>query len=194
MWLRPGLTACLICFAVTARADAQCFDPYSYVSAYYSYYEPVAWLTAASPVYYDSCWPYVALLPPCTAAVAPATIAAAPQTYATPTPAPPSSTGPAASPGSRSPGVSESRSFYSASTPATRHASQRLGEPVAVNFWNLSDRELALIIEGQAHVLAPGQKMRSDVDRQFVWRVEGRDPQFELVPAGMPTMEIVIRR
>src|SRR6266852_5920445 len=116
MWVRTGLAALVICFAVTARANAQCFDPYYYAPAYYSYYEPVPWLTAASPVYYDPCSPYIAAPPPCVPALAPAPIAAAPQTYATPTPAPPSSAGPAASPGSRSPGVSESRSFYSGTT------------------------------------------------------------------------------
>jgi len=63
-----------------------------------------------------------------------------------------------------------------------------------VAFWNLTDQDLALRIDGKPQPLQRGQSITLDLGRQFVWQVEGRDPQRENIPLGESALEIVIRR
>jgi hypothetical protein len=64
----------------------------------------------------------------------------------------------------------------------------------SVGFWNLTDKELTLKIDGQTHTLAAGKSLTRDLARQFVWQVIGREAQNSTVPAADVGMEIVIRR
>jgi len=62
-----------------------------------------------------------------------------------------------------------------------------------VAFWNLSNRDLRIKIAGQAQVIARGKNLTLDLSRQFVWQVEGQEPQTENMPATESAMEIVLR-
>ena len=160
---------------------------------YWSYYAPdfcyasapVEWVSLMSPVYYDPCTVFV-VPPDCVATTT------TPGPYATPRAAPPSSTGPAQAPTRAAPKVSESRSFYYGPDASTNGAREP-GDVVTVTFWNLSEQDLALMIEGRAQLVSRGQNVRADVQRQFLWRVEGRGVQAERIPDAQRSMEIVIR-
>jgi hypothetical protein len=49
-------------------------------------------------------------------------------------------------------------------------------------------------VEGQTHFLARGKAVRLTLARQFVWKVDDREPQIERLPNSVPGMELVIRR
>lgn len=82
--------------------------------------------------------------------------------------------------------------FYDAyaAGPATARAEGR----VSVNFWNLSDRDHVLVAGGQRFLLQRNRSATLQLDRQFVWQVEGRPALPEQVPAGESALAIVIRR
>jgi hypothetical protein len=63
-----------------------------------------------------------------------------------------------------------------------------------VGFWNLSGHALRLRVDGRDHRIASGETLKLEVGRQFVWRVDDREPQSEQIPAQAPALEIVIRR
>jgi hypothetical protein len=63
-----------------------------------------------------------------------------------------------------------------------------------VGFWNLTDRNLTVSVAGQAHPIPRGKILKLEVGRQFVWRVEGHEPQNEIVPMENSGVEIVLRR
>jgi hypothetical protein len=92
------------------------------------------------------------------------------------------------------PGVNESRSYFDAYKVAPRENDRVVAERCSVGFWNLTDKPMRLAIDGQSQVLASGKNVVVDLRRQFVWRVEGRDPQSESVPTTESAIEIVIRR
>jgi hypothetical protein len=129
--------------------------------------------------------------------------------YARPTPAPPSSSpatpapplaapeaprSPAPASPRRSSDVRESRSYYDAYPGSPRESSKPAGDRCAVGFWNLTGRDLTIKIDGQARSLAQGKNIQVDAGRQFIWQIEGRDPQHENVASGESALEIVIRR
>jgi hypothetical protein len=63
-----------------------------------------------------------------------------------------------------------------------------------VGFWNLSGHDVVLRVDGQPHLLALGQRLKLELGRRFVWKVGDYEAQVEQMPAGIPTMELVIRR
>jgi hypothetical protein len=121
--------------------------------------------------------------------------ALAPRKLAQPVPAGPSAgTGKTVEP-PRSPGVNESRSYFSAYAVAPRDAQPRLAADRArVGFWNLSEVDLTLTIANQAYTLPRGKSVKLELPRQFVWRVDAREPQSEKMPESESALEIVIRR
>jgi hypothetical protein len=68
------------------------------------------------------------------------------------------------------------------------------GDRCAVTFWNLSGRDMALTVDGQARTIPAGQNVRIDLKRDFSWTVAGRDAERQQVPAQESGVEIVIRR
>jgi len=142
-------------------------------------------IPAAIPVY---------VAPPA-ACVAPA----APGSLAVPLPAPPAATPPPA-PGSSTPappanapkaGVSESApstSYYAGPTSPSGNSA------CTVAFWNYSDRDIILTVDGQRWQLPRAKGITLDVPRAFTWRAGDRGAEQEQVPAGSSGMEIVIRR
>lgn len=59
---------------------------------------------------------------------------------------------------------------------------------------NRSSDSLFVKIDGVRFLLLNGQSLSVEVERQFTWRVEGRDPERGEVPAGEQEATIVIRR
>src|SRR6266404_2737995 len=114
-------------------------------------------------------------------------------TYAQPTPAPPSArpstaepplaeplapAKPSPAPPSRSSGFGESTSFYDAYSVASQDTTRPAGERCKVDFWNLSDRDLVLRIDGgPMQVLPRGKSVPVATGRQFTWHLEGRETQ-----------------
>jgi hypothetical protein len=91
------------------------------------------------------------------------------------------------------PAVSESRTYfdtYFGGAGAAKPAADRC----SVAFWNLSGQDLGLKVDGQSRLLPRGQSVTLTLGRQFVWQVEGREPQKQDVPANEGALEIVIRR
>ena len=120
--------------------------------------------------------------------------------YATPKAAPPSS-GPvsgepprAAVAPPRNPSVGESRSYYEAFPVAVNEPGRRFGERCAIEFFNLTDKDLAMKIDGQPRTLARGKSLSLDLARRFAWQIEGRDVNQENIAMGEAAMQIVIRR
>jgi hypothetical protein len=68
------------------------------------------------------------------------------------------------------------------------------GDRCSVAFWNLSAQDLTLKVDGQKRILPRGKSLTLELDRKFVWQVEGREPEAERVPANETGLEIVIRR
>ena len=62
-----------------------------------------------------------------------------------------------------------------------------------VGFWNLSGREVTLMIEGKSWTLAKDRAVTLDLERQFSWQIEGRSQHAERVSDGQASHEIVIR-
>jgi hypothetical protein len=116
--------------------------------------------------------------------------------YAPPSPAPPSASPnvPTTSSSFTPSQPNESRLSYDVYPVATRDVGPAAGENVAVNFWNLTDHDLTLKIDGQARALLRGKSLPVELGRRFVWQVEGRDPQSETIAKGESGVDIVIRR
>jgi hypothetical protein len=127
--------------------------------------------------------------------------AASPGTYAQPTAAPPSE-GPISTerPGASAakkpggPTVSENLGYYDSYALAPDKRGTASSDRGTLVLWNLTDHEVTLRVEGQAHSLAAGKSLTLAVGRRFVWQLEGRDPQTETIATGEVGMEIVIRR
>jgi len=77
---------------------------------------------------------------------------------------------------------------------APRGATGPAGARLTAGFWNLTDHDLTIKVDGQSHVVARGKNLPLEVGRQFVWQIEGRDPQREQIATGESAIEIVIRR
>jgi hypothetical protein len=131
------------------------------------------------------------------------------QTFARPTAAPPSSTtetpapplavpqapkSPAPPSPTRSSDVRESRSYYDAYAGSPRDSTKPAGDRCTIGFWNLTGGNLTIKVDGQARSLPQGKNLQVEAGRQFIWQVEGRDPQRESIAAGESALEIVIRR
>jgi hypothetical protein len=120
--------------------------------------------------------------------------------YATPKAAPPSSGLVAGEPPRAvvtppgNPSVGESRSYYEAFPVAVNDPGRRLGERCSIEFFNLTDKDLAMKIDGQPRTLARGRSLSLDLARRFTWQIEGRDVNQENIAMGEAAMQIVIRR
>lgn len=164
-------------------------------------YYPVwtAWYVAPAVV-----WQPVAPLPTCLPApavsVTPGAAPASPTppAQARPTPAPPSAApvnpAPAAPARPAAPQVNESRSFFDTYTVSARVSERPEAGRCSIAFWNLTNQDLALRVDGKPQVVAKGKHVTFDLGRQFVWQVEGREPQQEQLPETETGLEIVIRR
>ncbi len=202
-WAR-GLTV-LLCLALPAIA---CGHGWRRTGATASYYAvPVAVPAVASvPAVAPACVappPPVALGAPAVSTVPPPLAVPsgpAPSPYAVPSPAPPSPTAPPTPPSSPGasqpkPQVSESRSAFDAYAAMPKADDPPpVGGRAAVCFWNLSERDVTLRVDGKTHRVARGQNLRLSLARQFVWREENREPQAERIPDSATGLEIVIRR
>jgi hypothetical protein len=147
---------------------------------------------------------YVAPVPVCVPTIQPTPLSAAPSTpppplapqYAPPTPAPASGSQSSqkslSSPSAASYG--ESLAFYDAYPVARRDPAQPSGDHAQVAFWNLTDHDLTIHIDGQARQVPQGQRMAGNLKRAFVWQVEGREPKSEALGRDEAALEIVIRR
>jgi hypothetical protein len=173
-----------------------------------SYYYPVSvqYLPAAAYAVSAVCVPSALPAYP----VIPVVPAPAP-IYAPPTPAPPSAARPttseippatpsppakpSAAPPSGSPGFGESTSFFDAYSVASWKPAPSGGERCTVDFWNLTDRDLILRINGgPAQILPRGKNVPVAVPRQFTWELQGRESQTTRIEGGDSALQIVIRR
>jgi hypothetical protein len=159
--------------------------------------------TASYPVYVAPApvWLYVPAAPvylPAQVACPPAAFAvsAAVSPLATPTPAPPSQTSepPGGAAPKQAPKVSEWHSPAGDSgTPAGTSKSFSPRSLHRVGFWNVSDRDMTINVEGQAYALARGRAMTMSLGRQFTWQIDQRKPTQERIPEDKANLEIVIR-
>jgi hypothetical protein len=122
---------------------------------------------------------YPAYVVPCYPAAVPV-----PQ-YAMPKAAPASQTGEPPL-GSAKPKITDSRSH------GGQYAAVK-GERCRVGFWNITGRDVTILVDGQSRALARNQSLTLDVARAFRWQMDGRE-QNERVPDGQTTFEIVLRQ
>jgi hypothetical protein len=153
--------------------------------------------------------PYPVCLPPPVYAVAPphaipsnsyarptaAPPSAGPSTPEPPLAAPPTPAKPSAAPANRALGFGESASFYDVYPVAGHPAAAAGGERHTIDFWNLTDRDLTLRIDGGPSQRLPrGKSLPVATGSQFTWQVEGRPAQPAHFDSGDSGLEIVIRR
>jgi len=172
---------------------------YAYPYAY-SYYVPVV-----APSCYGMPAP-VRVLPPCPpgfqAAPRVVPLTASPAIpFAPPRPAPPSPEPPTGK--TSEPPLGKSMSLRSADD--SKRAPQIVetrGPAVApplgkerckVGFWNVSGRDIDLVVAGKTHTLQKDRALTLEVDRQFSWQVAGRAAAQERVPEEKAFHEIVLR-
>lgn len=104
-------------------------------------------------------------------------------------PAPPTPAQP-----SRGPGVTESRSYFNAYTVASADV-KPAADHCRVSFWNLTERPVTVKVGDHSYAVASNSQSESlELQRQFVWRVDEREPQSERVADGQTGLVIVIRR
>lgn len=207
----PALTALLI-LALAAPAHGWWHWPRTVTH----YYPAPAVVTAYPTVVVPTVPVYAAPVAFCPPAAVALPVLPSVRPYARPTPAGPSTiptpptrpTAPSAAPAptpagprtqeppmSTGPAVSESRSsYFNAYAVAPRDTAPADSARCPVGFWNLTGQDLTITVANQTHTLPRGQRLKVDLDRQFVWRVEQREPQNQRVPDGEAALEIVIRR
>jgi hypothetical protein len=155
-------------------------------AGYYCYPAPLCWDPCA--IYIPSCPPTGVIAPG-----SPTPVPGAPSgPLAPPTAAPPSA-GPL-NPDKSKPDVTESRSYYESFSVPPQPTDKLRDDRCAIGFWNLTGRDVTVSVEGHAHSLPRGKNLKLQVGRQFVWRVEGHEPQSETVPKENSGVEIVLRR
>jgi len=127
------------------------------------------------------------VVPTCYPVTAPAPAQIMP--YATPKAAPPSqqetSEPPLGSSGSSKPKITESRSQGGKYATATN-------DRCRVGFWNITSRDVIILVDGQSRSLARNQNMTLELARVFSWQIDGRQ-RAERVPDGQTTYDIVLR-
>ncbi|HLJ92516.1 MAG TPA: hypothetical protein VKU02_04910 [Gemmataceae bacterium] len=172
------------------------------------------WPRTTVAYYYPAPVSYVPVLavqayPICVVPSAPRPVTPA-RTYAPPTPAPPSAgpstpepplaepltpKQPSSPPTERSAGFGEAASFYDAYPVASDSAAKPIGERRQVEFWNLTDRDVILHIDGgPPQSLRRGKSVTAFVGRLFTWQVEGHAVQTAPVDRSESALQIVIRR
>jgi hypothetical protein len=182
-----AVTAALLLLPAAAEAHPfrSLFGPRTTTA--YSYPAPVVYYAPAVVTY------------PCPVPVAPAVVvpAAPARPLATPQPAPPSRSpepplSPPAPGNPPAPQVGEMR-YYDGYGAAGR-AGARTPDRCSVAFWNLSDRDLTVLVAGQSVSLPRGRSVQMELDRQFTWQIDGRPAVSERIPANESAWDILIRR
>jgi len=84
--------------------------------------------------------------------------------------------------------------YFDAYPLATPPAKPAAPDRVAVGFWNLSDRDVTVLVAGQNHTIQRGRSLKVEVPREFTWQVAGREPETRRVPAADGGLEIVLRQ
>jgi hypothetical protein len=95
----------------------------------------------------------------------------------------------------RVPNVADAQPFYNAYPLALGNDPAPATGRCRVSVWNLTGQPVSLKIGDQQQVVPRNEQSRPlEVDRQFIWRVDDREPQNERVPAGEAGLVIVLRR
>jgi hypothetical protein len=121
--------------------------------------------------------------------------------YAIPTPAPPSPLSPTAEPPLQKgptkavndpclPVIVTSRAFGGSQVPG---AAPLTKDRCRVGFWNLSGRDVTLVIDGKAWQLFKDRAVTLDLDRHFAWQIQGGTQRVERLPEGLAAHEVLIR-
>ena len=153
-----------------------------------------AWRSPATVSYYYAV-PYYYYCPPLTMVIP---VPDARPGYAIPTPAPPSATGePPLQKGPlkavndpRLPEIVTSHALGGSHVPG---ASPLPKNRCRVGFWNLSGRDVTLLIDGKAWKLSKDRAVTLDLDRQFAWQIQGGTQRVERVPEGLTAYEVLLR-
>src|SRR5262249_6282794 len=115
--------------------------------------------------------------------------------WAQPRPAPPSGSSaepPLGKPDSRAPKITESR--YAGTGAATPQSPAPVGKTaLKVGFWNVTGRDVNLVIEGKTHRLPRDRALTIDVPHSFTWMLECVSHRSEEVPSTQTRHEIVLR-
>jgi hypothetical protein len=189
-WFRRGRAVVSYYYPTYSPVVSYYYPAYSPVVMYY-YYPPPVYVSPAveacastvqNPVALPSYMPRSTQEPPLNS------------DYAAPTIAPPSQPKKSQSLSSPAGELNESRSYYDAYPVAPRDPPRPIGTRCDVGFWNLTDRDLTLRVDGQAVVLAQGKSLPLNLGREFVWQIEGRDPERQTLRTDESGLEIVIRR
>jgi hypothetical protein len=75
-----------------------------------------------------------------------------------------------------------------------RSEGARKEEGYRVKFFNHSERELNLDVEGQEVKIAPGEFVKLKLPREFAWKEKGGETNRQAIPPESPGVDIVIRR
>jgi hypothetical protein len=159
----------------------------SYSHPVYLYRAPTVTYYTPAPVYVASpvvCQPVAVVTPP------------RPLVYAVPTPAPPSQTvePPMKTAPRGAPKITESRSSVVSEVSLNDSLEVGIADRCRVGFWNASDRDLRLSIDGQVHILPRNRSITLTLGRRFTWSIDARPARTETVPDDGSTHEVVIRQ
>jgi hypothetical protein len=92
-------------------------------------------------------------------------------------------------------GPQQHRSRYFDTYAVAPSATTRPNSPrCSVSFWNLSSRDLVLKVGTQSLTLACGRSATLDLEREFTWKIDGREAESGRVAANESALEIIIRR
>jgi hypothetical protein len=190
VWIRAAILAQWLIFPPAAPAHGLRSRPLTVAAYYYpvqvSYIPPYRAYYVVANVPVPLCpvaAPVIELSPP----------------YAVPYAAPPSSEPvlprqPAVPSTREPPRVRESRYFGGRSLSTAQVNEPPSVERCRVGFWNVSNRDLVLTINGERQAVPRRKSVTLDLGREFVWMVEGAEAQRERIPADKSTLEIVLRR
>jgi hypothetical protein len=172
--LRNGVVAGILVALAVSPVQSHWWGCYpSYRMTYYPVYPaPAYWLPAH---------------PPCLPPMPPAS------PYAQPRPAPPSGTTEPSlqSPLERGPKVMESR--WSGEVKTAKAEDKAPAGLCRVGFWNITGRDVSLIIDGQTHRIPRDRALTLNLARKFIWQLDQRAPRTEVVPDSQGTLELVLR-
>ena len=164
------------------------YSSYYYPSYYYSsdYYTPSVSYSYYVPTYY-----YTAPALACSSTVAVPVV-----NVANPTPAPASTNEPPTK-SKRVPNVEdntkEQTKVSNYSMFASTNSAKQSVDQVRVGFWNLTDTDYQLRVDGQVHTLKRNKGVSLTLDREFVWQLNQRKSVREVIPQSESSSEILIR-
>jgi hypothetical protein len=111
---------------------------------------------------------------------------------AVPTPAPPSK--------AVMPPAGKALHMSPATGPSVTEARSGTGAPLAlakdrcrVGFWNLSGRDVTIVVEGETRVLLRDRALTLELTRDFTWHIDQQADRSEHVGEDKSTYELVIR-